>query len=94
MTEAPVASATETGSLELQGSAQVPDFTALWQQQQVKKYGEVPTQQQTEASPGTKELVDARIAAGEVQAAPAKDGSGKGKGQPGGGRRGKNTGSG
>jgi hypothetical protein len=70
--EEPVASATEIGSLEPQGSAQIPDFTALRQQQQVKQYGELPAQNESRLSPEAKKKVDERISAGEVQAAPAK----------------------
>ena len=70
--EKPVASATEIGSLEPQGSAQIPDFTALRQQQQVKQYGELPAQSESRLSPEAKKKVDERISAGEVQAAPAK----------------------
>lgn len=71
--EEPVASATEIGSLDSQGSAQIPDFTALRQQQQVKQYGELPAQSESRLSPEAKKKVDERIAAGEVQSAPANE---------------------
>ena len=66
-----------TGSSELPKSAgQLPDFTALRQQQQVETYGQVEPAAQVEdrLSPQAKAKIDERINLGEVQAAPAVKG--------------------
>jgi hypothetical protein len=66
-----------TGSSELPKSAgQLPDFTALRQQQQVETYGQVEPAAQVEdrLSPQAKAKIDERIKLGEVQAAPAVKG--------------------
>jgi hypothetical protein len=66
-----------TGSSELPKSAgQLPDFTALRQQQQVEAYGQVEPAAQVEGrlSPQAKAKIDERIKLGEVQAAPAVKG--------------------
>jgi hypothetical protein len=66
-----------TGSAESQGfEGQLPDFTALRQQQQVETYGQVEPAAQVEdrLSPQAKAKIDERIKLGEVQAAPAVKG--------------------